>query len=29
MGGPGLTEGDQLPEALLPLLFDREVEGFG
>ena len=24
----GLTEGDQAPEALLPL-FDREVEGFG
>ncbi|MDI5303701.1 molybdopterin-binding protein, partial [Salmonella enterica subsp. enterica serovar Anatum] len=27
-GGTGLTEGDQAPEALLPL-FDREVEGFG
>ncbi|PDO86970.1 molybdenum cofactor biosynthesis protein B [Kosakonia pseudosacchari] len=27
-GGTGLTEGDQVPEALLPL-FDREVEGFG
>ncbi len=26
--GTGLTEGDQAPEALLPL-FDREVEGFG
>ncbi|MGS9092599.1 molybdopterin-binding protein, partial [Salmonella enterica subsp. enterica serovar Infantis] len=27
-GGSGLTEGDQAPEALLPL-FVREVEGFG
>lgn len=27
-GGTGFTEGDQAPEALLPL-FDREVEGFG
>ena len=27
-GGTGLTEGDQAPEALLPL-FDREIEGFG
>lgn len=27
-GGTGLTDGDQMPEALLPL-FDREVEGFG
>ncbi|MEY8710938.1 molybdenum cofactor biosynthesis protein B [Mangrovibacter phragmitis] len=27
-GGTGLTEGDQVPEALLPL-FDREIEGFG
>lgn len=27
-GGTGFTEGDQTPEALLPL-FDREVEGFG
>jgi len=27
-GGTGLTEGDQAPEALLPL-FVREVEGFG
>lgn len=27
-GGTGFTDGDQTPEALLPL-FDREVEGFG
>lgn len=27
-GGTGFTDGDQVPEALLPL-FDREVEGFG
>ncbi|QCT20641.1 molybdenum cofactor biosynthesis protein B [Jejubacter calystegiae] len=27
-GGTGFTEGDQAPEALLPL-FDREVTGFG
>ncbi|MGL4035944.1 molybdenum cofactor biosynthesis protein B [Kosakonia cowanii] len=27
-GGTGFTEGDQTPEALLPL-FDREIEGFG
>ncbi|KEA51834.1 molybdopterin biosynthesis protein B [Mangrovibacter sp. MFB070] len=27
-GGTGLTDGDQVPEALLPL-FDREIEGFG
>ena len=27
-GGTGLTDGDQAPEALLPL-FDREIEGFG
>lgn len=27
-GGTGFTAGDQLPEALLPLL-DREIEGFG
>ncbi len=27
-GGTGFTDGDQAPEALLPL-FDREVEGFG
>lgn len=27
-GGTGFTEGDQVPEALLPL-FDREVEGYG
>lgn len=27
-GGTGFTEGDQAPEALLPL-FDREIEGFG
>ncbi|WP_312952423.1 molybdenum cofactor biosynthesis protein B [Superficieibacter sp.] len=27
-GGTGFTEGDQVPEALLPL-FDREIEGFG
>lgn len=27
-GGTGFTEGDQAPEALLPL-FDHEVEGFG
>lgn len=26
-GGTGFTDGDQAPEALLPL-FDREVEGF-
>ena len=27
-GGTGFTDGDQAPEALLPL-FDREIEGFG
>jgi molybdopterin adenylyltransferase len=27
-GGTGFTDGDQVPEALLPL-FDREVEGYG
>lgn len=27
-GGTGFTEGDRVPEALLPL-FDREIEGFG
>lgn len=27
-GGTGFTDGDQVPEALLPL-FDREIEGFG
>ena len=27
-GGTGLTDGDQAPEALLPLS-DREIEGFG
>lgn len=27
-GGTGLTDGDQAPEALLPL-FDREIDGFG
>ncbi|MCS2172141.1 molybdenum cofactor biosynthesis protein B [Scandinavium sp. TWS1a] len=27
-GGTGLTDGDQVPEALLPL-FDREIQGFG
>ena len=27
-GGTGFTDGDQAPEALLPLL-DREIEGFG
>ncbi|MGY5957778.1 molybdenum cofactor biosynthesis protein B [Kosakonia sp. BK9b] len=27
-GGTGFTEGDQVPEALLPL-FDREIQGFG
>lgn len=27
-GGTGFTDGDQVPEALLPL-FDREIQGFG
>ena len=27
-GGTGFTEGDQVPEALVPL-FDREIDGFG